>query len=188
MEPAPPKVESGPPKVIEFLVEITLPPACRESVLGDLHERYTSPSQYFWEAISTVPWVIVSRIIRTTDGGLLLLEALALYLSFVTSARFTAGPQFLEQWNAYIRLALPVLAALLAMVLADAYTSAERRVFNVPAATFGALWVQFVLVGAASDWALPAQLRLYGSVMGVLLVAALRALFLPGDHRTTGAG
>jgi hypothetical protein len=183
-----PKATSGPPKVVEFLVGVLLPPASRESVLGDLHECYTSPAQYLRDAISTVPWVIASRIVRTTDPRLLLLEAFALYLAFVTSARFAGGPQFLELWNAYTRLALPVLAALFATVLVDAYTSYEKRLFYIPAAIFGVLWLQFVLTGAHSDWGLPSQLRLYGSVLGVLLVAALRALILPGDHRTTGAG
>jgi len=188
MEPEPPKAASGPPKVVEFLLGVLLPPASRESVLGDLHECYTSPAQYLRDAISTVPWVIASRIVRTTDPRLLLLEAFALYLAFVTSARFANGPKFLELWNAYIRLAIPVLAALFAIVVVDAYTSAEKRLFYVPAAIFGALWLQFVSTGTSSDWGLPSQSRLYGSVLGVLLVAALRALFLPGDHRTTGAG
>lgn len=188
MGPEPTKAASGPPKVVESLVGILLPPACRESVLGDLQEGYKSPAQYVRAAISTVPWVIASRIVRTTEPRLLLLEAFALYLAFVTSARFAAGPKFLELWNAYIRLALPVLTALFAMVVVDAYASAEKRLFYVPAAIFGALWLQFVSTAADSDWGLPSQLRLYGSVLGVLLVAALRALFLPGDHRTTGAG
>lgn len=188
MGPEPTKAASDPPKVVEFLLGVLLPPACRESVLGDLHEGYTSPAQYVRAAASAVPWVIASRIVRTTEPRLLLLEAFALYLAFVTSARFAAGPKFLELWNAYIRLALPVVAALFAMVLVDAYTSTEKRLFYVPAAIFGVLWLQFVLTGTSSDWGLPSQLRLYGSVLGVLLVAALRALFLPGDHRTTGAG
>jgi hypothetical protein len=184
----PPKVAPRPPRAIEFLAGIVLPPACRESVLGDLHERYTSPAQYIRDAISVVPWVIASRIARTTDPRLLLLEAFALYLAFATSARLAAGPKFLDQWNAYLRLALPVVAALAATVLVDAYASAEKRLFYGPASIFGALWLQFVSTAATSDWGLPSQVRLYGSVLGVLLVAALRALFLPGDHRTTGAG
>jgi hypothetical protein len=34
------KVEACPPKVIERVVQLLMPPASREHVLGDLSERY----------------------------------------------------------------------------------------------------------------------------------------------------
>jgi len=188
MGPAPPKMESGPPKVIEILVWITLPPACRESVLGDLHERYRSTPQYIREAISSVPPVIVSRMKRTTDPGLLLLEALVLYLAFLTSGRFADNAQFLYQPNAYLRLAVPVLAALLALVLLDAYASKQHRLgFGPIAATVG-ICVQMKLTGGQPEWSLPPHVLVYATGLGLLLVGTLRILFRPGDHRTTGPG
>ncbi len=57
-------MRSRPSKTAEAIVAIFLPPACREEVLGDLHERYRSPGQYALDAIRTVPLVIYSRIIR----------------------------------------------------------------------------------------------------------------------------
>ena len=186
MGPPPPKMEPSPPKIIEAAVELLLPPACRESVLGDLCESYTSPIRYLRDAILTVPLVIVSRIRRTTDAGLLLLEAFALYLCFATPARFLNGRVFLNQHNAYVRLALPVLIALLALVLADAYTSTEKRMIKTPAAAFCAIWLQFAVT--STSWAVPLRLMLFGSYAGVLMVAGLRAVFAQGNNRTTGAG
>ena len=69
---------SAPPRVMEAVVGFLLPPACREHVLGDLHERYTSPRQYLVDALLAVPLVIASRIRRTTDPDVFLMEALGL--------------------------------------------------------------------------------------------------------------
>jgi hypothetical protein len=35
---------------MEALVGLLTPPACRDHVLGDLHERYSSPAQYLVDA------------------------------------------------------------------------------------------------------------------------------------------
>ena len=72
----------GPSKAAEAIVAVFLPPACREEVLGDLHERYRSPRQYGLEALRTVPLVILSRIRRTADPQVILMQAFALYVSF----------------------------------------------------------------------------------------------------------
>jgi hypothetical protein len=181
-------MESGPPKIIEAAVEVLLPPACRESVLGDLCERYSSAPRYLREAAVTVPLVIVSRIRRTTDAGLLLLEAFALYLSFVTPARFLNAATFLTGHNAYLRLALPALMALVAVVLTDAYAATEKRMVKAPAAAFCAMWLQFALTRANADWTVPREVMLFGSYAGALMLVGLRALFAWGNNRTTGAG
>ncbi len=55
---------SSPPKLLETIAGLLLPRAVREQVLGDLHERYSSPLQYTLEVICTVPWVMASRIWR----------------------------------------------------------------------------------------------------------------------------
>jgi hypothetical protein len=180
-------MESGPPKVIEILVWMVLPPACRESVVGDLRERYRSTPQYIRDAISSVPLVIVSRIRRTADPRLLLLEALTLYLAFLTSGRFADDAQFLYQPNAYLRLAVPGLAALLALVLLDAYASTQNRLIYGPVAAMAGIWIQSKLTGAHPAWGLPPHVLVYATGLGLLLVGCLRILSRPGDHRTTGA-
>ena len=82
MEPLKP----GPSKLAEALVGIFIPAPCRENVLGDLYERYKNPSQYALDAVRTIPFVIASRIHRTADSQIVLLQALALYLAYVAAA------------------------------------------------------------------------------------------------------
>src|SRR5260370_6368150 len=101
-----------PPGLLEGMVGLLIPPASRENVLGDLQERYRSPGQYVVDALSTVPMVAFSRIRRTTDPQILLMEAFALYLAFVTAA--WSGDQALltGEWG-LLRLSLPPAVALL---------------------------------------------------------------------------
>src|SRR5215471_5311467 len=54
-------MNSGPSKTAEAIVAVFVPPACREEVLGDLHERYSSSGQYGLDAVRTIPLVIISR-------------------------------------------------------------------------------------------------------------------------------
>jgi hypothetical protein len=68
-------MEARPPALIETIVGSLIPPACREYVLGDLCERYTSPAGYMIEAIRTIPLVIAGRVRRTCDALLVLGEA-----------------------------------------------------------------------------------------------------------------
>ena len=64
------KVETCPPKVIERVVQLLIPPASREHVLGDLSERYESTRQYLVDALRTLPFVVVSRVRRTSNPPL----------------------------------------------------------------------------------------------------------------------
>ena len=112
------RMKAVPSKTAEAVLGILLPPACREQVLGDLHERYTGPVRYFGDALSAVPCVIISRIRRTTDTQVLLMEAFALYLSFVGVAWISGQSAFLfEPWG-LLRLAIPTAVVLVALVLA----------------------------------------------------------------------
>lgn len=188
MGPSPSQVEPGPPKIIEAALKILLPPPCRESVLGDLHERFVSRRQYVCNAIVTVPLVILSQVRRATNPGLLLLEAMALYLSFCVSARFWNRGIFLNAPNVYLRVAFPVLAAVVALILADVYVRPERRAIKGPAAAFCAIWLYFAAAAASADWGVPAQVAFFASCAGVGTMVGLRALFAQGNNRTTGAG
>ncbi|MBZ5577524.1 MAG: hypothetical protein LAP40_13265 [Acidobacteriia bacterium] len=188
MGAAPPKMESGPPKVMETVIGILIPPACREEVLGDLHERYDGLPRYFLEACFTVPMVIASRIRRTTEPGLLLLEAMVLYLSLTAGALVSGQTHFLTEQNGYSKLAVLIAMALLALVLVDAYAGVAARLILAPAAALGALLFQFRLQASNPELAIPSfRMVLFGSLAGMLLVTALRWLFAPGDNRTTGA-
>jgi hypothetical protein len=113
----------GPSKKLEAIVALATPPARREEVLGDLYERYASPSQYVMDATRTVPLVIASQIRRTTDPQVLLLEALALYFSFFTGDAHTAAAAFVHPQTGILRIAIPVIAALFGLRLVDAYVT-----------------------------------------------------------------
>ncbi len=188
MGPSPSQVEPGPPEIVEMVLAILLPPPCRESVLGDLHERFVSRRQYICNAVVTVPLVILSQVRRVTDAGLLFLQAMALYLSFSISARFCNGGTFLNAPNVYLRVAFPVLAALVGLVLADVYLRPDKRTLKGPAVAFCAIWLHFAVTAATADWAVPGQIVLFASSAGIGTTVGLRALFAQGNNRTTGAG
>jgi hypothetical protein len=88
---------AGPPKRLEKAVGLLLPPACREEVLGDLFEKYTGPGQYIIVAFCVVPFVILSRIRRTTDACLLLTEALLIYGSYLAAEWYADRTQLTGQ-------------------------------------------------------------------------------------------
>lgn len=178
------QMESRPPQVMEAVVFWLTPPACREEVLGDLHELFTGPWQYAAEAIRTVPLVIMSRVRRTTDAALLLLESLALFLALVAAARWLATPSFLIGQEGYLKLGILVAIALVVLMLVDAYARRTVRMTVGPLAGFCAI----LALSTNSELALPSfRMILLGSLAGMLLVGALRLLFAPDDHRTTGA-
>src|ERR1041385_4633475 len=117
---------SGPSRIAEAIVAVFLPPACREEVLGDLHERRQPTVQYALDALRTVPLVIVSRIRRTADPEVLLMQAFALYVSFLGAARLEDGGLLTGQWG-LLRLAIPPAMAMLGLILEDAYAKPGPR-------------------------------------------------------------
>ena len=184
----PTKMESGPSKMMETVIGILIPSACREEVMGDLHERGRCPRRYVIEAARTVPMVILSRIRRTTAVRMLLLETYVLYLSFVIAARTSRNAWLLSEPYGYLRLALPVVAALLVLTLVDAYVSPGRRVVLGVASAFCAILFQSWLLSANPKLALPPSLMFLGACGSVPFLLLIRTLFGPGNHRTTGAG
>jgi hypothetical protein len=184
---------ASPPRKIEAFVGFFVPPACREHVLGDLHERYESTPRYVAEAILTVPRVIEGRIRRTTDGQVFVMEACVLYISFLAAA-WKLDPRLflLESWW-LLRLWVPVAAALAALVLWDAYTDPRRRppLRPILEATFAMGIGAVTQAIAASIWpeiALPRMVVIAGGGLSVLLLATLRMLFPPNKHHLRGAG
>jgi hypothetical protein len=117
-----------PPRFLEFVAGLLLPRAYREQVLGDMHERFTSPLGYVADAASAVPAAIVGQIRRATPAPFLLLEALIVYASYLGAAlclRLIDGPpDFLQA----ARITAVVMCGLL---LRDAYyprPSPSRRI------------------------------------------------------------
>ena len=170
--------QSGPPKAATVIIGFLIPPACREEVLGDLQERYTSHAQYIWDALSTVPLVIMSRVRRTADPLLVLMQAFVLYLSFVGAAWYH-DQTFLHEQSGLLRLGIPSAVALLGIILQEAYAMPGKRYPLKP------LRGPILGLGAASlaQAGIPLWIMLYGSALSLLLTTAVRLLFPPmGDH------
>lgn len=175
-------MRAGPPKIIESLVTLLLPPASREHVLGDLQERYTSTRGYLADALSAVPGAVAGRILRTTDWQVLAMEAGALYISLLLAAWTALGAAYLHQHSAFVRLLLPVGVAVLLLVLRDAYSCSPRR---SPALEAG-FGVGGALAVSHGNVALPASILFSGGALGVVLISSLRMWFPPGGNRPRG--
>jgi hypothetical protein len=181
----------GPSKSAEALVAILVPPACREEVVGDLHEGYRSRSHYAFEALITVPLVILSRVRRTTDPQVVLIQAFVLYLSFLCAAWFQDAALLQAQWG-LLRLAIPAGITLLVVMLEDAYARPGRRspLRLVRGPLLGlafALASQGLFWSGNPDLALPRWILLSGCAMSLLLSSAVRMLFPPATQQLHGA-
>ncbi len=183
-------VQPAPPKITEAVVGFLIPPASREHVTGDLHERYISTRQYIADAMRTVPVVIVCRIRRTTDPQLLLVEAIALYMSFLFAARQLNGMSFLYRDGGFERLAIPVVTMLAALVLEDAYArpskpSAWRTLLDVALAIGFGFLSQLLLFVWNRDLLVPNWIMISAGSTSLLVLSILRTLFPPDSRRPT---
>ena len=184
-------MHSGPSKTAEAIVAVFVPPACREEVLGDFHERYSSAGQYGLDALRTIPLVIISRIRRTADPRVLLMQALALYASFLGAAWLTDRAFLSEPWG-LVRLAIPAGMAMLGLILEDAYAKPGRRsplsLARGPVLGLGlALASQGMFRIGNPDLAVPNGIAVYGCAISLLLSSAVRMLFPPATDRLQGA-
>jgi hypothetical protein len=186
-------MKAQPPRVIESLLAFLIPAVCREHVLGDLHERFTSLRQYIGDGVRTVPYVILSRIRRVIDMRVLLMEASALYFSFVSAAWRLEGVAFLHEQRAFLRLTIPNVVALLVLIAGDAYSdpgfrkSPLGRVLGAMVGVGSAFLSEVALSAVNAKLALPRWVVLSGSTMGIVLVSALRILFPRNTNRPRGA-
>ena len=183
-------MSSRPPRIAEAIVALLLPPACREEVLGDLQERCKSPVQYVADALSAVPFVIISRIRRTADPQILLIQGSVLYVSFIAAAWFT-DRTLLGERGGLIRLAIPVVMAIAGLILDDAYAkpgqrSAKNLARGPVLGLLLALLSQEALWMKNSAWALPRWIAIYGCAIGLLLSSGIRMLFPPISSQLLG--
>ena len=170
-------MESGPSKIAERIAGGLVPPACREEILGDMRERYRSGLRYFLEAAHVIPCVIYSRICRTTDAVLALMEVASMYTAFVLVAN-GFDPVLILDRSGLARLAIPPAIVLATMSLADAYSNPQRRWPLKPlvAPTLG-FTVAYIEQAIYRQWSLPLSVFAWGSGTGMLLVSSLRLAF-----------
>lgn len=175
-------MESGPAKIAKALVFWLLPPACREEVLGDMRERNSSSAELLIEATHTVPSVIFSRIRRTTDAVLALMEVVSLYTAYVMSAKWLDHDLLFREYG-FARLAIPSAIFLGAILLADAYADPKKRwllrPLLGPALGFGLTYAMELNHG----WALPARVLAWGGALGLVIISTLRMVFPPVTDR-----
>jgi len=180
-------MESGPSKVAEVIVGCLLPPACREETLGDMRERYRSGLGYFTEALQVVPFVIYSRICRTTDAVVALMEAASMYTAFLVVAKWI-DPNLVLADSGLARLAIPPVVVLAVMCVADAYSAPGRhwplKPLFAPILAFAAAYAVQTMY---RQWSLPAVVFSLGCATGLLLVSTLRLAFPPLTDRPQAA-
>jgi hypothetical protein len=177
------------PRQIESVVRFLLPPACREHVLGDLHERYESPGQYVAEALSVLGPVIVSRIRRTTDLQVLLMETFSIYLSFSAAAWYLEQQAFLYDHAGFARLAVPTTLAVVGLLISNAYSDLEKQSpVKSMTQTAGSLALAFLGQAVLFDvhsLDVPFSVMLWGGCTSFFLVSTLRMIFPPIARRPT---
>jgi hypothetical protein len=150
----------GPSRRLERFVGAFIPPACREEVLGDLHEKHVSPMQYIGLAIKVIPFVILSRIRRTSDLQIRLTEALLVYASFFTAAWFNQRDA-LPRYDSLFRITIPTMANLLDLIFEDVWAGGSR-------------WARILAFSLAVG--IGFGFNVYGEFASVLLVFGLRML------------
>jgi len=168
-------MDSGPAKIVAWLI----PPACREEVLGDLSEE--SPG--LRAILSAVLCVILSRVRRTTDPVVLLMEGLALYTAFVVIANWLA-PSMMFDPAGLATLAIPPAAMLIGLMLSDAYSDPRRKSPLKP--ILGVVLSAAVAV-AAGDAFLPRAVLMAGTGFGALVILPIRTMFPPPTERAQAA-
>jgi hypothetical protein len=172
-------MEPGPSKVAETIAGYLLPPACREEILGDMRERYQSGWGYFVEALQVIPFAIYSRICRTTDAVVALMEVASMYTAFLAVAKWL-DPTVISASAGLARLAIPPMVVLAVIMVADAYTTPHRgwplKLLFAPILGFAAAYVEQTIY---HEWSLPAPVFLLGSGTALLFVSSLRLVFPP---------
>lgn len=163
--------------MIERIVGIFIPPACREEVLGDMRERNEGIQLFIYDALRTVPFVIVSRIRRTTDSVVLLMEAFCCYVSFLAVA-FVTDRAMTSTQEGLLRLAIPGAIALAVLVVADAYANPRKKSVLRPVLAVALSFACVFLVQVIHPL-LPGMMLAVGSGMSIMLLLALRMLFPP---------
>lgn len=181
---------SAPPKAAEAIVAILVPPACREEVVGDLHERYQSPLHYCADALSTIPFVVASRIRRTSDPQMVLIQTFSLFFAFLAAAWFK-DREFLKLHGSLLRLVIPAGVAVIGLILEDAYAKpGERSSLGLASGPLLGAGLALLAEGAFR-WlhptlAIPGWTLAYGCVLSLILTTAVRMMLPPVAHQLRG--
>jgi hypothetical protein len=171
-------METRPPEMIAKLVRALVPPASREHVLGDLQERYVSPRGYLADALRTIPFIIASRLRRTTQPLVALLFA-----GFLWFGVFWGN----QQASVYAAL-IPTLITLAVLALRDVYRGAtptwpRAAALDVGLAAAVVLIGQAILFLAAPALVLTRDTLMIGFPLGFLILFGARLQIPGGFHQ-----
>lgn len=170
-----------PPENLARLVRALVPPASREHVLGDLQERYRSPRGYLADALQALPFVIASRLRRTTHPlGVLFVGA------FLWWAVFWGNRQ-----DTVLAALLPALITLAALALRDVYRDTtpswpRAAALDVAIAATCVLLLEGMLWLLAPSLLLTRDTLLIGFPLGFLILFGLRLQTPTGFHQPPG--
>jgi hypothetical protein len=174
---------SGPPKLLEDLAKVLIPPVRREEVLGDLYERYKSPQQYLGDLLSTLPPVILSRIMRTTPIQLLLMDAVLVYSSYLAAAYLARMRVF--DVGGLVELAIPSGLTLLVLLISSAFPAPLKRSASD---WIRSLITTLAVIGLCAAAGLLTEANFYGFVLSSMLVSTAKLMFEPDTRQPQGAG
>jgi hypothetical protein len=163
----------------EAIAAFFTPPACREEVLGDLHERYRAPWPYAMEALRTIPLVIFSQIRRITDPQSLMIQAGTIYLAFAAAA-WLNDPSLFVTKSGLFRLAFLAAIVLVNALLDDAFADRKPRNRLVTPARLALLIASHL--GSTPGTLL--RIWLDGWFISLILLAAVQMLFVSYRPRT----
>jgi hypothetical protein len=175
-------METRPPALAEAVVGRLIPPACREHVLGDLRERYTTLPRYVVDVLAVVPMVVASQIRRTFDGTLFALEVWMLGMALLGRPIRYGSANGVDD----VATAIPIAIMLVVLILCDAYApvrAASSDLDHAEAladARFGAGLVRAVhdvVLAIACSWLVELIL---GRIAGDLRISIPRMLDLTG--------
>lgn len=166
------------------LVRWLTPPANREEFLGDLAERDLPTGRYVREALRALPFLVFSRIRRTTNPvGALVIGA------FMWFAMFW-GPQQPHPLAGLI----PTLVVLAAFALCDAYRSpaafsrwARACLVDIVLVGLAVLACQGVLALLAPQMLLKPMTLMVGVPVGLGILCLIRMQFPSGFHQPPSA-
>ena len=168
--------------VIECAVGVLIPSACRQHVLGDLRERNETTPTFVLDVLRVLPYTIWSRVRRTTSLRLFTWQAVGLGMGFLAAA-FKYAPFRVVDSVGVVRIVIPISAALVALVVADAYRNDSRPLANDRVAIGSALLLggltQLVLVFVYPEWALPPMMAVLGGAIGWVFVCMARSGMRP---------
>jgi hypothetical protein len=188
------KMEAGPPALIEGIVRTLTPPLARESVLGDFAECYRSPMQYAWDAIAALPMIVASQVRRSSSLPVL---GLQVFMLFACLGGFSAASAVTPP--IWLRAAIPTAAAMLTLILRDAYRTTDRYTIGraiadglivtaCVALTQGALDLMQNVGGLESNWIQPPSLLVLAVLAPMMLCVLRFGLGVDGDAKPARAG